>query len=223
MKIFLLTFFLQIFIYSSYSQTIRGIVVSKPNKKQTEYTLTSKEAKGKVFTYKYSNRKSEMKQVSNDISAIDTVVVEVQGFKLPQEHKIISTSELIYFKDFNINIIKQNSTKTNVDTSIKDVIPIFDWKLTTETQKISGYNCKKATTLNNYYGIEIPVTAWYAEDLKINDGPMIYSGLPGFIIKIEISTFSSYTFQKIVVSKDDIQIEEPVNKAKPITFKEFKI
>lgn len=57
----------------------------------------------------------------------------------------------------------------------------LDWKLENESKKLNGYIVKKATAkLYNRKWV-----AWYAPDLPIQDGPYVFHGLPGLIIKIE--------------------------------------
>lgn len=57
----------------------------------------------------------------------------------------------------------------------------FDWKITTEKQKIGEYNTQKATT--EYGGRKW--TAWFSSDIPLQDGPYRFYGLPGLIVKIE--------------------------------------
>ena len=57
----------------------------------------------------------------------------------------------------------------------------FDWKVSSETQKIGEYNTQKATT--EFGGRKW--IAWFATDLPFQDGPYKFYGLPGLIVKIE--------------------------------------
>jgi GLPGLI family protein len=56
----------------------------------------------------------------------------------------------------------------------------LDWKITNEKIKIGNFNCQKATT--DYSGRKW--TAWFTNEIPIQDGPYIFKGLPGLIIKI---------------------------------------
>ena len=54
------------------------------------------------------------------------------------------------------------------------------WQLEDDTQSILGYQCQKAVCKwrgRNY-------TAWYTEEIPINDGPYKFCGLPGLIVQI---------------------------------------
>ncbi len=57
----------------------------------------------------------------------------------------------------------------------------FNWKISTEKEKIGAYNAQKATT--EFGGRKW--TAWFTTELPFQDGPYKFSGLPGLIVKIE--------------------------------------
>lgn len=57
----------------------------------------------------------------------------------------------------------------------------FNWKISTEKQKIGSYNTQKATT--NFGGRTW--NAWFTTDIPLQDGPYKFHGLPGLIVKIE--------------------------------------
>lgn len=59
--------------------------------------------------------------------------------------------------------------------------PKFDWAISNEKQKIGEYNTQKATT--NFGGRKW--TAWFSNDIPLQDGPYKFNGLPGLIVKIE--------------------------------------
>lgn len=61
-----------------------------------------------------------------------------------------------------------------------------EWKILPEKQKIGTYNTQKATT--SFGGRDW--TAWFTTDIPIQDGPYIFYGLPGLIVKIEDATGS---------------------------------
>ncbi len=63
------------------------------------------------------------------------------------------------------------------------------WKIGTEQDTLSGYQCTKATT--HYAGRQYE--AWFTAEIPISDGPYIFGGLPGLIVKLN-DTKNHYVF-----------------------------
>lgn len=63
--------------------------------------------------------------------------------------------------------------------SYQEPIPTIDWTLHNETDTILDHRCLKATC--DFRGRKW--TAWYA-DIPISEGPWMFSGLPGLILKL---------------------------------------
>lgn len=61
-----------------------------------------------------------------------------------------------------------------------------EWKILPDKEKVGEYNVQKATT--SFGGRDW--TAWFTTDIPIQDGPYIFYGLPGLIVKIEDTTGS---------------------------------
>ena len=99
----------------------------------------------------------------------------------------------------------------------------MNWKLYDEETEILGYKCKKAITTKRIMNKTQNIVAWYCEEITINDGPMDFSGLPGFIMQIEINDTSILKFEKLkVVSKENSEIKLPEIAVKTITIKEYE-
>jgi len=64
---------------------------------------------------------------------------------------------------------------------VNDTLKPFAWKTSKETKTISGYVCQKATAKQD----TTIITAWFANDLPVSNGPDLYWGLPGLILAIE--------------------------------------
>jgi GLPGLI family protein len=72
-------------------------------------------------------------------------------------------------------------------------IPIQEqlhWTISDEKKKIGNYNCQKAET--QYGGRKW--TAWFTDEIAIQEGPYVFHGLPGLIIKIHDEK-SDYDFE----------------------------
>ncbi|MFV8352305.1 GLPGLI family protein [Flavobacterium sp. XS1P32] len=223
MKIKLLLFlFLSILVDQSYGQTLKGILTETPLKGiGTETELSKKAAKPMTYSYVFSENKSIQNLISNEKSSIDTTYIEKYGIKHQTTSSISRPSSFNRFKDFNLKKLKIVFTQDNKDINIKESLPVFKWKLISESQTINGYVCKKATTINTTFNSNQSIVAWYTEDIPINDGPMHYSGLPGFIIQVEISDITVLTFDKLIFNKENTPIEEPNNRATEMSFSDY--
>lgn len=91
--------------------------------------------------------------------------------------------ENVVYSDY----VSQNSTsqKQVFETMylIQDSMRKMDWKYTTETRKIAGFNCRKVT------GIimdSVFIFAWFTDEITVTGGPEGFCGLPGMILGIAI-------------------------------------
>jgi len=61
-------------------------------------------------------------------------------------------------------------------------LPKLNWQLiTNSSEEILGYNVQKAETVyegKKYY-------AWFSTEIPLNNGPFVFNGLPGLILKIQ--------------------------------------
>jgi GLPGLI family protein len=86
----------------------------------------------------------------------------------------------------------------------------MEWKLSSDTKTIAGYNVKKATT--TFRGTKY--TAWYTESVPLPYGPQKLFGLPGIILEMTIydigNSNSTYTAYEVCYPCDNNQkIEAP--------------
>ncbi len=65
----------------------------------------------------------------------------------------------------------------------------IDWVLGDEKKTLRGYECQQATC--TYRGRDY--VAWYCPEIALNDGPYVFSGLPGLIFEI-YDTHNHYRF-----------------------------
>lgn len=97
------------------------------------------------------------------------------------------------------------------------------WHLTSETKKISGYKCYKATYtyIQKHGGREFPweVIAWYCPEISLQFGPIRYSGLPGLILELSEDN-RGFVVDKINFSKEEVKIKRP-NKGEVLTEEEI--
>jgi len=66
---------------------------------------------------------------------------------------------------------------------VKDTLRKINWKLTSETREIAGFNCRRA---NGVVMDSVYVVAFYAEQIPVSGGPESFGGLPGMILGIAL-------------------------------------
>lgn len=127
----------------------------------------------------------------------------------------ISLKQKKIFKDFSNNKIFCELHKGNL-VQIEDTLVDWKWIILEDTDKILGYKCKKAisTHQNSKY------TAWFTEEIAINDGPQRYSGLPGLILKLTTNSTEIIAY-KIGINEDNKVINKPTFYGKMYTFNEL--
>ncbi len=73
---------------------------------------------------------------------------------------------------------------------IQDTLKQRAWKIGTETKKIAGYECTKATFRDTSVRfqdktINQDITAWFTMDLPLAAGPQTFGSLPGLILEVD--------------------------------------
>uniref|UniRef100_UPI004049D4ED GLPGLI family protein n=1 Tax=Flavobacterium sp. TaxID=239 RepID=UPI004049D4ED len=161
-----------------------------------------------VFNIEIKDEVNEVREVNE---AGDTIVSVYQSSGIDLKDK-----KRYSFKDFKNN--KQYEQRFYDETlSIVDSITFFSWRYLNESKIILGYKCKKAVA--KFYGID--VYAWFTEEIPISDGPSIFSGLPGLILKIEDAYFEIIAFE-VNIKKEPFTEKPPVFKGKVFTYKMLK-
>ena len=74
----------------------------------------------------------------------------------------------------------------------------INWKLTSETRDIAGYNCRRANAL---IMDSIYVVAFYTDEIPVSGGPESFTGLPGMILGVALPHENITWFAKMVNDK----------------------
>lgn len=205
-KFILIIFFTFINLYFSqnkvhrffYELTFKPKITSNYLKKTT-MVLDLEENKSTFKDYQY---------IISDSIAYENLVNNQQTGKFEQP----KTSVL---SDFTFTITKDviNKEIEFTDFIMNGLEPLligykeylkFDWTITQDTAKIGDYICQKATV--KYGGREW--SAWFSNDIPINDGPYKFYGLPGLIIKIEDKD-KNYSWKLVGNKKISINTNNP--------------
>ena len=97
---------------------------------------------------------------------------------------------------------------------IEDSLTKIEWKLTSDTRKIAGFECRKA--IGKMYDT-LYVVAFYTDEIPTPGGPEIYAGLPGMILGIGFPRFSTTIF----ATKVELTTPKPAELAAPVKGKKI--
>lgn len=129
----------------------------------TKENILSK-SKQKVTTYAYESFVSNLNDKNN--IGVWTINWEMEDIYMDR----ISNSATFIYNDKDEGWIKAVEN-----------IPIQNWDIQSDTMTVLGYKCQKATTA--FWGRNY--NAWFTLDIPRNDGPWLFSGLPGLILRIQ--------------------------------------
>ena len=119
------------------------------------------------------------------------------------------------------NLVNKAATKVittpagrNFDLRIKEFLK---WEILPEKIKISDYECQKAVV--NYGGRNW--TAWFTQAISIQDGPYVFYGLPGLIIKVSDDK-DEFDFNLVKVQKSNQNNMFALRRGKEISWEEYR-
>lgn len=174
-------------------------------------------AQNQKFTYKLTMQKnSKDGSEKKPLEEMVALVVSKEGSLFYNEDKVIADSTISSSiqkakgtGNFNLDFsgVKMatfspivNKTYPSYTTTVMDRVGgnLFEydetrkpeWKILPEKQKIGEWECQKASL--SYLGREW--IAWFTSDIPVQDGPYIFHGLPGLIVKIS-DLENLYTFE----------------------------
>nr|WP_322622956.1 GLPGLI family protein [uncultured Flavobacterium sp.] len=161
-----------------------------------------------IYSYVYSNGKSL------------TTMTDDGGFSKSSDpsrnYTVIAPTVEIYFKDTPKNRFHQEWVMEDKPDILVSELTNYNWKVTKEKSTIAGYKCVKATGSLGQYKIE----AWFANDIKISDGPTRFSGLPGLIVKVRVDDIYEIVASNIKITNQTVAVNDPGEKGSTQPFLE---
>ena len=132
------------------------------------------------------------------------------------------------YKNLGNKIYKHQKEFLNKRFIIIDSLVSGDWKISSSTKKIGKYTCYKAEMNLKRKKVfkgeiiqeVIKIIAWYTPEIPVNNGPELYSGLPGLILEINDGKKTILCTSVSINSKNKIKIKTPI-KGKKVTQEEF--
>ena len=173
------------------------------------YNITFSNGKDKTATTQAYLQLGERFSKFLDVNTIkrDSLLKEQSNFETVGAKEIneLGKYNVIYkknvLKDLSSNtIFVQERVSKNV-YQYQEPIPKQNWILTNDKMTILGYQCRSAKLTfrgRNYI-------AWYATGIPKSDGPYIFAGLPGLVLKITDEQ-QEYDFSAIAIEKKKVNI-----------------
>ncbi|MFT5890693.1 MAG: GLPGLI family protein [Dokdonia sp.] len=147
-----------------------------------------------LFTLVYSNGVSSYAKYTETLNTYDDTSTIISGN--PKSNKV-------YKKSDSNDFIKIANLLDMVIT-ISDKLIDFKWTVKDEIVTVGEYSCKVAEGV--YNGKKI--TAYFTDQINISEGPDVYQGLPGLIIKLDTPS-KTYLVKDIISKKENTQIDIP--------------
>ena len=175
-----------------------------------------------------------------DFNKTKSIFKEQKSLAAPSENaRFNRSSNDVLFKDIKNNTFVNKKETFGKIFLITDSIAGIDWKLEKETKMIGKYLCLKATaekvldnsmsrfrrfakktTKTDSTKVEKPkktkITAWYAPEIPVANGPKKYGGLPGLILQVDAGNMQMLCTKIVLNPKEKEEIIAPT-KGKEIT------
>lgn len=89
----------------------------------------------------------------------------------------------IVFTDLDQKSVISQKTVFDNTFNVQDSVRRIDWKITSDTRTIAGFECRKATAIimDTVFAV-----AFYTEQIVPSGGPESFAGLPGMILGLAI-------------------------------------
>ena len=215
MKNIVYTLLLSICFQVSFAQ-VKGVLYYKKTIDDKQ-TVTPREENYIVY---FANNKSleTLRPVdvnSSNVQTGDNSVVKTVSLSGGKKKPFI-------FKDFIKNELKLADRIDFKLYFVEDTLASMKWQLSNETMTILKYKCTRATT--NFRGRNY--TAWFTDQLPMQNGPWKFSGLPGLIVKVSDDE-KNYTYElegvdfKAEFDTKTVSVPESYKDDSPIAQKEF--
>lgn len=150
---------------------------------QPDSTNSKRVASENFFLYLHTGESSmfgsEGRFKSDSVRALIKKGVLPENAQLDGQNRFKTNFKYFVCKDYaKVETIVYESISTDRFTYAAP--STFNWKIMAEQDSVAGYFCTKATA--NHAGRDYE--AWFTTDIPISDGPYIFRGLPGLIVKL---------------------------------------
>ncbi len=115
-----------------------------------------------------------------------------------RENRIQVRNQIKVIKNFQTGRFKSIVPFLTYPAQYLEESMALDWEITGEEDTIAGLTCTKAIT--DYGGRRYH--AWFSPEVPINDGPYVFQGLPGLIVRVrDTKGWYDFTLTKVIAKK----------------------
>ncbi len=166
-----------------------------------------------------SNWMEDMKKNTPQFSVnyFDLYFTQTKSLFKPGREVVTQNQNDWFQSSANENVIYTNLTNESFTAQkdiygsiflIKDSARKVEWRITSETREIAGFECRKAVgkLLDSVY-----VVAFYTDQILATAGPELFQGLPGMILGLAIPRLNTTWFatKLEIVPVTDANLAEP--------------
>jgi GLPGLI family protein len=114
----------------------------------------------------------------------------------------------VVYTDYTTQKVTANKIVYEEKFLVQDSMRKIKWKISDEIRTVANYKCRKAVgkMFDSVY-----VVAFYTDDIMVNGGPEMFSGLPGMILEVAIPRL----YTTWIATKVDIAPPKPTDIAAP--------
>lgn len=216
---------------------VKSFNISFPGMPQEQQdAMKAKMAKAfeKTFELKFNTTESiytePQKLTMNSNSLSSTIGGDFSKYKNLKDKVILSETDLMdkpflvseNFPEYNWQIISDTKTiGTYVCQKAQLIIPVSAKERAEYEQEMKENESKSTNLLSIIEPKEKIITAWYATEIPVSNGPEDYWGLPGLILEINDGTTVMLCSKLVLNPREKFKIIKP-KKGKPITRKAFE-
>jgi GLPGLI family protein len=126
-------------------------------------------------------------------------------------------NENVVFTDYRSQKVVTQKPVFDETFLVEDSLMDIEWKLTSDTRVIAGFECRKAVGILHD---TIAIFAFYCDELLIPGGPESIRGLPGMILGMGVPRLHTTWFAtKVEVNGVSMSSVKPATKGKKVTYK----
>ena len=123
----------------------------------------------------------------------------------------------VVYTDYQANKLISQKPVFEETFLVEDSIQKIEWKLTSDTRIIAGFECRKAVGILQD---SIGIFAFYTDEILIPGGPESINGLPGMILGMGIPRLHTTWFaSKVEINNVNMNSVSPATKGKKVNYK----